>query len=201
MSPVAAILEKCPAQYLMQLYCISKFPPNDIIKFLSLVAQATGKLKKGGVPNVDAAARSILHDWNNGKIKYYCRPPAPEKSSTSDVKIVSTFGKQFDIEKLTDTDMTVLDALHSSDDAAYVAMDTDKNIPDIVVGDDAAPASNKKKKKSDKVTSAAVDMSEINAVNVRKDQKKQNKKASKDIRRQQSGTKEAYDFETDFNQA
>lgn len=197
-SPVSAILEKCPAAYLMQLYCIAKFPPGDTVKFLSLVAKATGKLKKGGVPNIDAAARSILHDWNDGKIKYYCRPPAAERSS-SDVKIVSSFSQQLDIDKLTDTDMTVLDALHSSDDAAYVAMDTDNNIPDIIVGDDAAPGSSKKKKK-EKSPSSAVDTSEINAVNIRKDQKKQNKKASKDMRRQKSSdVKEAYDFDTDFN--
>jgi nuclear GTP-binding protein len=36
-----------------------------------LVARKTGKLWKGGVPNIEAAARIVLKDWNNGKIPYY----------------------------------------------------------------------------------------------------------------------------------
>ena len=74
-SPMGAVLERCPQSYLMQLYSIPKFKSQDVMAFLSLVARATGKLKKGGIPNTDAVARSILHDWNTGKIKYYCKLP------------------------------------------------------------------------------------------------------------------------------
>lgn len=77
-SPMGAILERCPQSYLMQLYSIPKFKSQDVMAFLSLVARATGKLKKGGIPNTDAVARSILHDWNTGKIKYYCKVPVDE---------------------------------------------------------------------------------------------------------------------------
>jgi nuclear GTP-binding protein len=76
MTPVQAILDKCPAGYLMQLYAIPKFPAKDAQSFLAAVAKSIGKLKKGGIPNVDAAARTVLHDWNQGKIKFYCKPPA-----------------------------------------------------------------------------------------------------------------------------
>ena len=40
-------------------------------EFLQLVARRLGKIKKGGVPDIDAAARSVLQDWNAGKISYY----------------------------------------------------------------------------------------------------------------------------------
>lgn len=76
MTPVQAILDKCPAGYLMQLYAIPKFPQKDAHSFLASVAKSIGKLKKGGIPNIDAAARTVLHDWNQGKIKFYCKPPA-----------------------------------------------------------------------------------------------------------------------------
>ena len=56
-SPVQAILEKCPQPYLMQLYSIPKFKSQDVMAFLGLVGKSLGKLKKGGVPNTDAAAR------------------------------------------------------------------------------------------------------------------------------------------------
>lgn len=34
-----------------------------------------GKLKKGGIPDLESASRIVLHDWVAGKIKYYERPP------------------------------------------------------------------------------------------------------------------------------
>lgn len=113
-TPVQAILERCPQSYLMQLYSIPKFKPNDSMGFLSLVAKATGRLKKGGVPNTDAAARSILHDWNNGKIKFYCKPPKVVSGGGAgerDTAIVSSFSKAFDIE---DADIRVLQALEAA---------------------------------------------------------------------------------------
>jgi nuclear GTP-binding protein len=83
LTPIHAIVDKCPAAYLMQIYNIPKFTEKDAVQFLSLVAKANGKLKKGGIPNTDAAARLILHDWNSGKIKYYCKPPAEFMKSTA----------------------------------------------------------------------------------------------------------------------
>lgn len=128
MTPIQAILERCPTGYLMQLYSIPKFKDNDVMGFLALVARATGKLKKGGVPNVDAAARSVLHDWNDGKIKYYCRPPALSKGGGAgevDTQVLSAFSKELDIASLYgEGDVRVLDALDSSAVAtSYVPMD------------------------------------------------------------------------------
>lgn len=46
------------------LYKIPSFDSVD--EFLQNVATARGKLKKGGIIDVDAAARIVLHDWNEG---------------------------------------------------------------------------------------------------------------------------------------
>ena len=43
-------------------YTIPDF--SDVNEFLSLLAKRQGKLKKGGMPNVDKAARGMLMDWN-----------------------------------------------------------------------------------------------------------------------------------------
>lgn len=133
-SPIEAILERCPASYLMQLYSIPKFQQNDCLSFLSLVARSTGKLKKGGIPNIDAAAKSILHDWNNGKIKYYCKPPTmintkitPEiirrEEESGDTKILTTFGNQINFDNLNENDIKVLDELSVLDNISYVGID------------------------------------------------------------------------------
>jgi nuclear GTP-binding protein len=86
-TPVQAIIDRCPAAYLMQVYSIPKFHEQDCQHFLSLVAKANGKLKKGGIPNLDATARMVLHDWNSGKIKYYCKPPSNFLKNQSSVDI------------------------------------------------------------------------------------------------------------------
>lgn len=58
------ILKLCPAKTLVMLYKIPSFDSVD--EFLQNVATARGKLKKGGIIDVDAAARIVLHDWNEG---------------------------------------------------------------------------------------------------------------------------------------
>lgn len=61
---VKEILRLCPARMLITLYNVSSFDSVD--DFLQKVAIARGKLKKGGIVDVDAAARIVLHDWNEG---------------------------------------------------------------------------------------------------------------------------------------
>ena len=39
------------------------------------IARLRGKLKKGGAANLEAAARLVLTEWTNGKLRYYCLPP------------------------------------------------------------------------------------------------------------------------------
>jgi nuclear GTP-binding protein len=130
LTPVQAILERCPPGYLMQLYSIPAFKSHDCTGFLALVARAMGKLKKGGTPNTDAAARSVLHDWNNGKIKYYCKAPqlASSTSTTEEGKavILSNFSEEADImaQSLDASALRVLDELEAQESqGAYVAME------------------------------------------------------------------------------
>jgi nuclear GTP-binding protein len=146
----------------MELYGIAKFSVEDPLSFLALVARSTGKLKKGGIPNVEATAKTILHDWNNGKIKYYCNPPEPEKASKtrSSAKVVPGFSKQLDIDNMNDEDIRVLDALDTNDDVAYVPMEStafvggDDNV-DMECDEDEEEEEVKPKKSSKKVVKKA----------------------------------------------
>jgi nuclear GTP-binding protein len=104
-TPVQAILERCPPPYLMQLYNIPKFKQENCIDFLALVARSAGKLKKGGIPNTDAAARLVLNDWNTGKIRYYCTPPARASGGgmgEADTAILSSFSSGMDLDTVED---------------------------------------------------------------------------------------------------
>lgn len=131
-TPVQGILEKCPAEYLMQLYSIPKWKDGEVLSFLALVAKAAGKLKKGGIPNTDAAARGVLHDWNNGKIKFYCKVPKSadgagavnsgaangkaaskrERALEAESKVLSSFSAELDLSNLRDEDIRVLSDLY-----------------------------------------------------------------------------------------
>jgi nuclear GTP-binding protein len=64
-STVKEILRLCPAEKLTSIYKIDNF--SNVDEFLMNVAMVRGKLKKGGVVDSQAAARIVLHDWNEGK--------------------------------------------------------------------------------------------------------------------------------------
>ncbi|EDV25385.1 uncharacterized protein TRIADDRAFT_23415, partial [Trichoplax adhaerens] len=93
---VEAILKRCNRQQIMEKYCIPEY--NNVNDFLSLLAHRLGRLKKGGIPNVEAAAKSILTDWNSGKISYYTHPPEQHKlPSHISAEIVTEWSQAFDI--------------------------------------------------------------------------------------------------------
>lgn len=48
------------------IYADYSSPTNDIIEFLSAVARKTGRLQKGGTPDLDASALWIIQRWRNG---------------------------------------------------------------------------------------------------------------------------------------
>ncbi|OCF32294.1 nuclear GTP-binding protein [Kwoniella heveanensis BCC8398] len=78
-SPVEVILSKVDPAQLQKLYNI---PPYDNIRdFLIKVALTRGRLGKGGIPDLEGSAVSVLRDWNSGKISYFTVPPAVHPSS------------------------------------------------------------------------------------------------------------------------
>lgn len=50
--------------------------PND---FIDQVSKRTGKLLKGGEPDINAVSKMILNDWQRGKLPFFVPPPVPEE--------------------------------------------------------------------------------------------------------------------------
>lgn len=70
---------------------IYSIPPYDsTTAFLITIALTRGRLGKGGVPDLEAAAVTILRDWNAGKIPFFTRPPAVHPSAYDKEKDRST---------------------------------------------------------------------------------------------------------------
>lgn len=113
-SPVREIVKLCPAKVLVTIYKISSF--DTVEDFLQKVASVRGKLKKGGIVDVEATARIVLHDWNEGKIPYYTMPPERNQSELSEAKIVSELGKEFNIDEVYNGESSFIGSLQSVDD-------------------------------------------------------------------------------------
>jgi hypothetical protein len=80
---------------------------RNALEFLQMLARKSGKLRKGGVLDVRAAAIMVLKDWFHGKIPYYTRVPksleeqkgedvvAAAAAADVDAVIVSEYGQEF----------------------------------------------------------------------------------------------------------
>ncbi|KAM5563139.1 guanine nucleotide-binding protein-like NSN1 [Rosa sericea] len=112
--PVKEILKLCPARLLVSIYKLPSFDTVD--DFLQKVATVRGKLKKGGVVDIGAAARIVLHDWNEGKIPYYTMPPARSQEEPSEAKIVSKLGKELNIDEVYNGESSFIGSLKSVND-------------------------------------------------------------------------------------
>ncbi|KRW99565.1 P-loop containing nucleoside triphosphate hydrolase [Pseudocohnilembus persalinus] len=73
MEPCDWILKKVPKNDLLLHFKIKDF--DNVTKFLVNVALSRGKLGKGGIPDLNAAGKIVLNEWNQGKLKYYTIPP------------------------------------------------------------------------------------------------------------------------------
>lgn len=62
------IFKLCPPEQLVTHYKIGTFKFGDVDDFLLKIATVRGKLKKGGIVDINAAARIVLHDWNEGSL-------------------------------------------------------------------------------------------------------------------------------------
>ncbi|KHJ98807.1 hypothetical protein OESDEN_01213 [Oesophagostomum dentatum] len=121
-APVYAILRRCSKEMLMLHYSISEFNSTD--QFLALVARKLGRLKKGARPDTNAAAKHVLNEWNNGRLRYYTQPPEDSQSSVPETgvsaEIVNQFSKEFDIDALDSDLKQIVEGLPMDTDTTFV---------------------------------------------------------------------------------
>ncbi|XP_011311746.1 guanine nucleotide-binding protein-like 3 homolog [Fopius arisanus] len=105
-TPASVILKRISKKQIMELYDMPDFQTPE--EFFVKKAERMGMFKKGGVVDVTAAARSVLNDWNSGKIRYYTVPPELPSGQVS-AAIITEDCKEFDIEKFTADEKMMLD--------------------------------------------------------------------------------------------
>ena len=76
-------------------------PDGDLtVDFLVQVARKRGRLGKGGVPNLNAAAMGVLSDWRDGRVQGWVEAPVEEDSRREVKTVVKEWAKEFKIEGL-----------------------------------------------------------------------------------------------------
>ena len=98
----------------MLRYVIPAF--SSTLEFLQHLSRRQGRLKKGGVPDNESAARILLQDWIDGRLSYYTIPPAVHKMPLHmQSTIVGELNAAFDIDALLqDEEQKVLEGLPAS---------------------------------------------------------------------------------------
>merc|ERR1711978_847538 len=48
---------------------------KDHIDFLEQLAKRSGRLGKGGEPDINAVSKMVLNDWTRGKLPFFTPPP------------------------------------------------------------------------------------------------------------------------------
>ncbi|THU97867.1 hypothetical protein K435DRAFT_753462 [Dendrothele bispora CBS 962.96] len=71
---VEEIFHRTSKETLQKIYNLPEF--SSTLEFLTMLAMTSGRLLKGGTPDILSAARQVLTDWNHQKIPYFSEPPA-----------------------------------------------------------------------------------------------------------------------------
>lgn len=116
--PVSEIVKRCPAKQLMAIYKVPTFDDTD--QFLQHIALVRGKLKKGGTVDVQAAAKVVLQDWNDGRIPFYTMPPQREaQEGHAAAEVVTQWASDFDADQVFgDERSAVIDGLPSLEESS-----------------------------------------------------------------------------------
>ncbi|GLV37949.1 Nucleostemin 2 [Carabus blaptoides fortunei] len=80
---IASVLERVRKEYLIKTYNIGNWTSH--IDFLEKLAVRSGKLLKGGEPDITIMARMVLNDWQRGKLPFYVTPPEIERITENKV--------------------------------------------------------------------------------------------------------------------
>uniref|UniRef100_A0A9J8ABX8 Nucleolar GTP-binding protein 2 n=1 Tax=Cyprinus carpio carpio TaxID=630221 RepID=A0A9J8ABX8_CYPCA len=73
---IGGVLERAKAEYIQKTYRIPSWSSAE--DFLEKLAFRTGKLLKGGEPDLSTVSKMVLNDWQRGRIPFFVKPPGCE---------------------------------------------------------------------------------------------------------------------------
>jgi len=89
---IVAVLDRVEKRYITATYGVTDWTSPE--HFLEQIAYKSGRLLKGGQPDISTVARMVLNDWQRGKIPFYVRPPDSQKTEVDEKSKASGDGVQ-----------------------------------------------------------------------------------------------------------
>ncbi|CAL0310641.1 unnamed protein product [Lupinus luteus] len=80
---IGEVLKRVKKQHLQRAYKIKEWEDDN--DFLVQLCKSSGKLLRGGEPDLMTAAKMILHDWQRGRIPFFVPPPRLDDPSEEPV--------------------------------------------------------------------------------------------------------------------
>ncbi|EHB03013.1 Nucleolar GTP-binding protein 2 [Heterocephalus glaber] len=77
---IGAVLERAKPEYISKTYKTDSWENAE--DFLEKLAFCTGKLLKGGEPDLKTVGKMVLNDWQWGRIPFFVKPPNAEAPAT-----------------------------------------------------------------------------------------------------------------------
>ncbi|CAI9589077.1 unnamed protein product [Staurois parvus] len=115
---VRVIIKHCDKQQTMLQYNVSDF--RNSLEFLDLLARRRGLLMKGGVTNVQGAARLFLDDWMGARLSYHTQPPSSSSCHISNEQM-ATMRKGVSLKALDEHNKSIIKALRCPSPASSIA--------------------------------------------------------------------------------
>lgn len=114
---IPTVLERVKKEYICRMYKVTGW--KDAYDFLEQVSRKTGRLLKGGEPDVTAVAKMVLNDWQRGKLPFFVAPPprpGQEKSQSDGKKEATDVGQELPVGTTAHVDEAVAEASSSEPD-------------------------------------------------------------------------------------
>ncbi|KAM9243066.1 nucleolar GTP-binding protein 2 isoform 2-T2 [Dugong dugon] len=104
---IGAVLERAKPEYISKTYKIDSWENAE--DFLEKLALRTGKLLKGGEPDLQTVGKMVLNDWQRGRIPFFVKPPNAEPPAAP--QLPSSFSSS--LEVATETTQNNLEEQHT----------------------------------------------------------------------------------------
>lgn len=76
---IQAILDRVEKRHLTDIFGVHSWTDSE--DFVNQVAIRTGKLVKGGEPDINNVSKNIIFMWQQGKLPYFTKPPKTEEGA------------------------------------------------------------------------------------------------------------------------
>lgn len=133
---IGAVLERAKPEYISKTYRIDSWENAE--DFLEKLAFRTGKLLKGGEPDLQTVGKMVLNDWQRGRIPFFVKPPnaepptAPQLSPSSPLEVPAEKTQNDPEEEILGTQAEKSDSVTKKEPEAGHSQDSNSEMQQIL---------------------------------------------------------------------